>query len=92
MAETRVVRGADLTTSDLLLWPVSLPLKGFLFVLAVVAEMAERELGDEAYLQEKLLELQLQHEEGEMDEAAYRVRWRELAERMARLREGGGTP
>lgn len=86
-----VAREGALSPADLLLWPVSLPLKGLLFVLAVVADMAERELADESHLRQQLLELQLRYEEGEIDEAAYRILWRDIAERMARLQEGGGT-
>ncbi len=82
----------SLSLSDLLLGPVMLPLKGLFFILVVVADMAEKELGDEDHLQQKLLELQLRYEEGELDEASYRLLWRDLAERLARLRGGGEVP
>ena len=57
-----------LLIDDLLLW---LPIKGFFGIFEKIHEMAERELHDEAYLQEKLLELQLRYEMGEIGEEEY---------------------
>ena len=50
---------------------LALPFKGFLGILRKIHEMADRELNDEAYLQEKLLELQLLYEMDEIGEEEY---------------------
>ncbi len=73
-----------LLIDDLLL----LPFKGFLGIFQKIHEMAERELNDEAYLQEKLLELQLLFEMGEIGEGEYAQREAEL---LARLNAVRGT-
>ena len=50
---------------------LALPFRGFLGILGKIHELADRELNDEAYIQEKLLELQLRYEMDEIDEAEY---------------------
>jgi Gas vesicle protein G len=79
---------------QLLTAPISLPLAGFRFVLGQIQEMAERELYDEDLIRDDLLLLQLQLEEGEIDEASYQEREAEIMQRMrvARAyREGAGS-
>jgi len=72
-----------LLIDDLLLW---LPMKGLLGIFQKIHEMAERELNDEAYLQEKLLELQLLYEMGEIGEEEHSQREAELLARLNALR------
>ncbi|MFN3476579.1 MAG: gas vesicle protein GvpG [Candidatus Methylomirabilales bacterium] len=72
-----------LLIDDLLLW---LPMKGFLGIFEKIHEMAERELHDEAYLQEKLLELQLGYELGEIGEEEYSQKGKELIARLNAIR------
>ena len=50
---------------------LALPFKGFLGTLRKIHEMADRELNAEAYIQEKLLELQLLYEMDEIGEEEY---------------------
>lgn len=72
-----------LLIDDLLLW---LPIKGFLGIFKKIHEMAERELSDEAYLQEKLLELQLLYEMDEISEEEYSQQEAELRARLNAVR------
>lgn len=72
-----------LLVDDLLL----LPFKGFLGVLEKIHEMADRELNDEAYLEDKLLELRLLYEMDEISEAEY---YEQAAEWEAKLAALGG--
>lgn len=77
---------------DLLLSPIS----GFKFVLRTLARVAEEQWTDDAPLKERLLELQLQIESGELSEEQYleaeAVIMRELREVKARRRELAGLP
>jgi len=50
---------------------LALPFKGLFGIFRKISEMADRELSDEAYIQEKLLELQLLYEMDEIDEEEY---------------------
>ena len=61
-----------------------MPIAGMKFVFQQIADLADRELNDEASLREQLLLLQLQLEEGDIDENDFAQREAEL---LARLRE-----
>ncbi|MGD0265046.1 MAG: gas vesicle protein GvpG [Candidatus Methylomirabilota bacterium] len=50
---------------------LALPFKGLFGIFQKISEMADREFTDEAYIQEKLLELQLLYEMDEIDEEEY---------------------
>ena len=54
--------------------------------------MADRELTDEAYIQEKLLELQLLYEMDEIGEEEYTAQEAELRARLNALREAEEPP
>ena len=64
--------------------PFSLPAAGLKFVFQQVADLADRELYDESVVHEQILLLQVQLEEGEIDDDEYVAREAEL---MVRLRE-----
>jgi hypothetical protein len=64
--------------------PFSLPAAGLKFVFQQVADLADHELYDESVVHEQLLLLQVQLEDGEIDEDDYVAREAEL---MVRLRE-----
>jgi hypothetical protein len=64
--------------------PLSLPLAGMKFVFRQLADMADQELNDESVVREQFLLLQVQLEEGEIDEAEY---VEQEAVLLARLRE-----
>jgi Gas vesicle protein G len=71
--------------------PVTLPAAGLKFVLQQIADLADAELHDETTVRDQLLLLQVQLEEGDIDEDEYREREAELMQRLreirARLRE-----
>jgi hypothetical protein len=50
---------------------LALPFRGFLGIFRKIHELADRELNDEGYIQQKLLELQLLYEMDEIGEAEY---------------------
>ena len=72
-----------LLIDDLLL----LPVKGFIGIFKKVQEMAERELSDEDYIRERLMELQLKFELDEISEEEYTKQEKELMERLDAIRE-----
>ena len=67
---------------------LALPFKGLFGIFQKISEMADREFTDEAYIQEKLLELQLLYEMDEIGEEEYD---REAAEWEARLNAARGA-
>lgn len=64
--------------------PFTLPASGLKFVLQQIADVADAELNDESTVHEQLLLLQVQLEDGDIDEDEYLEREAEL---MQRLRE-----
>ena len=64
--------------------PFTLPMAGMKFVFQQVADLADQELNDESVLREQLLLLQVQLEDGDIDEDEFAEREAEL---LARLRE-----
>ena len=68
---------------DLLL----LPFRGLLGVFQKISEMADREVNDAAYLQEKLLEIQLLYEMDEISEEEYALKAAALEDRLNAVRE-----
>ncbi len=50
---------------------LALPFSGLLGIFRKISEMADRECSDEAYIQEKLLEIQLLYEMDEIDDEEY---------------------
>jgi hypothetical protein len=64
--------------------PFSLPMAGMKFVFNQIADLADQELNDDSVVREQLLLLQLQLEEGDIDEDDY---VEQEAVLLARLRE-----
>ncbi len=64
---------------DLLLAPVN----GFLFILNQIQKIADKELNDDTFIKEQLLELQMRVELDEISDEEYKAREAEL---FARLR------
>lgn len=64
--------------------PLTLPMAGMKFVFKQVADLADQELNDEGNLREQLLLLQVQLEEGDIDDDEFAEREANL---LARLRE-----
>lgn len=68
----------------LLTLPLTAPIAGIRYCLEKVAEVAEKEMWDEEPVREQLILENQAYEEGQIDEATFRVREAEL---LARLRE-----
>src|SRR5205085_857679 len=64
--------------------PITLPMAGMKFVFQQIADLADQELYDESVVRDQLLLLQVQLEEGDVDEDEFAEREAEL---LARLRE-----
>jgi hypothetical protein len=64
--------------------PFTLPGAGMKFIFNQIAELADQELDDESVLREDLLLLQVQYEEGDIEDDEYAEREAAL---MVRLRE-----
>ena len=64
--------------------PFTLPMAGVKYVFNTIADLAEQEMNDEGVLREQFLLLQVQLEEGDIDEDDYAEQEAEL---LARLRE-----
>jgi len=64
--------------------PISLPGAGMKWIFQTVADLADQELNDEGTLREQLILLQMQLEEGDIEEDEFVEREAEL---MARMRE-----
>jgi Gas vesicle protein G len=81
-----------LLLDDLLLFPIS----GFKFIMRTLQRAAEEEYTDDAPLKERLLELQLSLESGDISETEYVHAEREILQQLrevqARRRELAGLP
>jgi|SRR5438067_6693269 len=73
-----------------------LPISGFKFVLNTLRQVAEEQYTDTAPIKQRLLELQLELESGDITEQEYAVEeaqiFRELREIEKRKREMAGQP
>ncbi len=72
---------------DLLTAPVTMPLKGLVWVAEKVAENAEDQLYDENRIRGQLMELELQLDLGEIDEEGYMEAEEALLDRLRIARE-----
>lgn len=84
-----------LSLSDFLFFPVALPIRIFWFTLEQIADMADKQMYDPSTLRQKLLELQVLYEAGEVDEEEYRRSWKAIATRLEEVRQlesGEETP
>jgi len=70
--------------TNLLFFPIAGPVAGIRWSLRKVQQVVEEELTDDTPVKHELLELQMQHELGDIDDAEY---VRREAELMTRLRE-----
>jgi len=66
---------------------LTLPLKGFFGIFKKIHEMVERELSDETYIREKLMDLDMRFESGEIDEEALIEQERALLARLEKEEE-----
>jgi Gas vesicle protein G len=70
--------------TNLLFFPIMGPVAGIRWSLSKVAQVVDEELTDDGPIRQQLLELQMQVELGDIDDAEY---VRREAELMARLRD-----
>lgn len=75
------------TLGKLLALPYSLPKAGIAYCFEKVIEMAETEYYDDEVVKEDLLILQLQLEEGDIDEMEYRRREAPILVRLREIKE-----
>lgn len=73
---------------DLLVFPISLPTKGFIFVLESLVELAERDLFNPNLARQRLLELESAHEMGDIEEDEYLTERSVLEEYLRTARSG----
>ena len=67
--------------------PISLPIAGMKFIFQQVADLADQELNDEGALREQLLLLQVQLEEGDIEDDVFAEREADLSARMRAIKE-----
>jgi len=77
----------DLSLRGLLFAPVTLPVKGLLFVFEKIAEAVDQERLDEDKVQGLLMELELRYELEEMSEEEYLEQEEELLDWLNAIRE-----
>jgi hypothetical protein len=73
--------------SNLLLFPIMGPVAGVRWTLGKVQRVAEDELTDDTAVKQELMELQMQLELGDIDDAEYLRREAELMQRLREIRE-----
>jgi hypothetical protein len=73
--------------SNLLLLPITGPVNGIKWTLAKVQRVAEDQLTDDSAVKQELMELQMQLELGDIDDAEYVRREAELMQRLREIRE-----
>ena len=76
-------RQLNLSLMDLATFPVS----GFLWLLAEIRDLAEREVSDPETISRELLELEEAYEAGDVDETEYSRAWAEYTERLKSMAE-----
>ena len=73
--------------TNLLFFPVMGPVNGIRWTLGKVQQVAEEELTDDTAVKQELMELQMQLELGDIDDAEYVRREAELMQRLREIRE-----
>lgn len=72
--------------SNLLFFPITGPVAGIRWSLRKVAQVVDEELTDDSAIKQDLMELQMQLELGEIDDAEYVAREAELMQRLREVR------
>src|SRR6476620_7450907 len=73
--------------SNILFFPVTGPVAGIKWSLGKVQQVVEEELTDDSSVKQDLMQLQLQLELGEVDDAEYSVREAQIMQRLREVRE-----
>ncbi|OPL09762.1 MAG: hypothetical protein AVO34_04920 [Firmicutes bacterium ML8_F2] len=72
---------------DLVFFPVTVPVKGFVFLLEQLREIVDKELYDEDELRKRLLGLEMEYELGNVGEEEYRQLRSKIVGRMKFIAE-----
>ncbi len=72
----------NFTLLDWLLFPVSVPAKGFIYLLEQIKELVDNELYNEGELKKSLIELEMLYEMNSIDEDEYRQLRSKIIERL----------
>ncbi len=72
--------------SNIIFFPIMGPVKGIRWSLSHVQRVVEEELTDDEPVKQELLELQLQHEVGDIDDATYVEREAMIMQRLREVR------
>src|SRR5918998_3276910 len=73
--------------TNLLFFPIMGPVNGIRWTLGKVQQVAEEELTDDSAVKQEFMELQMQLELGDIDDAEYTRREAELMQRLREIRE-----
>lgn len=73
--------------TKLLLFPVTGPIDGTMWIAEKLLEQAEGEIYDEGKVRARLMELELRLDLGEIDEDAYLAAEEQLLDRLREIRE-----
>lgn len=73
--------------TDVLLFPLTGPVKGIRWTLGKVQRVVEEELTDDSAVKQELMELQMLLELGDIDDSEYVAREAELMRRLREVRE-----
>jgi hypothetical protein len=76
-----------LLIDDILLLPITGPIAGVRWVLKQIQTMADNELMNDQVWKERLIELQMKLELGEISEADYTVEEKEIFQRLREIRQ-----
>lgn len=72
--------------SNVVLLPVTGPVRGFRAILEAIQAEVEAQMPDQGQVQGKLMELELRHQAGQIDDAEYEAEQTRLLEEMTQMR------
>ncbi len=75
-------KNIEFSLLDWLMFPVSIPTKGFIFILEHIQEMVDKELYNESELKKKLIEIEMIYEMNNISEKEYRQLRSKIVERL----------
>src|SRR5512146_55941 len=73
--------------SKVIFFPVTGPVAGIKWTLGKVQQVVEEELTDDSSIKQELMELQMQLELGEVDDAEFSVREAQIMKRLREVRD-----
>lgn len=76
------MKEVEISPRSMLLWPLTLPSDGFMFILEQIRDAVNEELYDPEVVRRRLLELQMRYETEGLSEDEYLSEWEALTERL----------